>query len=76
MTHHDSNAVVVAQRFRSEIAEHPQMAVLTVNAIFRGVMRVERCHSYPAGLIGVYRILAGTNEGNFMAFAGPDGGSL
>ena len=38
MAHHDANAVVICKRLGCEIAEHPQMAMLTIKAIFRGVM--------------------------------------
>jgi hypothetical protein len=41
VAHHDANAVVIPQRFRSEIAEHPKMTMLAIDAIFRRVMRVE-----------------------------------
>jgi hypothetical protein len=41
VAHHDPDPVVIPQCLRGEIAEHPEMAVLTINAIFRGVMRVE-----------------------------------
>jgi len=49
VTHHDPDPVVISQCFRREIAEHPEMTVLTVDAVFRGVMRVERCHTLSAG---------------------------
>jgi hypothetical protein len=49
MAHHDADLVVVRQRLRREIAEHPQMPVLTIQAIFRRVMRVERGHTYIVG---------------------------
>jgi N-glycosylase/DNA lyase len=49
MAHHDANLVVVSQRFWREIAEHSQMPVLTIQAIFRRVMRVERGHTYAVG---------------------------
>ena len=45
MAHHDSNRVEILQSFRCEIAEHPEMAVLAVETIFRRVMRVERSHT-------------------------------
>jgi hypothetical protein len=41
MAHHDADAVVILERFRCEIAEHSQMAMLTINTIFRGVMGME-----------------------------------
>src|SRR5208337_4819762 len=34
MAHHDADAVVIGERLGCEIAEHSQMALLTVNAIF------------------------------------------
>jgi hypothetical protein len=48
MTHHDPDAVVIGERFGCEIAEHPQMAVLTINTIFRGVMGMESRHGFAA----------------------------
>jgi hypothetical protein len=53
MTHHDPDAVIVPQSFGREIAEHPQMAMLTIDAIFRGVMRLESSHIFRAVLLGV-----------------------
>jgi hypothetical protein len=44
VTHHDPNAVIIGERLGGEITEHPQMAMLTINAIFRGVMGMKRCH--------------------------------
>jgi len=41
VAHHDADSVVITQRLRSEIAEHPQMAMLTIDAIFGWVMRME-----------------------------------
>jgi hypothetical protein len=41
MAHHDPNAVVILKRLGCEIAEHSQMAMLTIYAIFRGVMGLE-----------------------------------
>jgi hypothetical protein len=38
VAHHDPDLVVIGQRLGCEIAEHPQMAVLTIDAIFGGVM--------------------------------------
>ena len=38
MAHHHANAVVVTQRVRCKIAEHSQMAMLTIQTIFRRVM--------------------------------------
>jgi hypothetical protein len=40
MAHHDSDVVEILKRFRCEVAEHPQMAVLAIQTIFRGVMRM------------------------------------
>jgi hypothetical protein len=51
MAHHDPDSVIIPQRLRREIAEHPQMAMLTINAIFRGVMGMERCHTFSADYI-------------------------
>jgi hypothetical protein len=53
MAHHDPDAVVILKRLGREIAEHSQMAMLTINAIFRGVMRMESSHTYSAGQIEV-----------------------
>jgi hypothetical protein len=36
MTHHDPVPFVIPQRFRREIAEHPQREVLAIDAIFWG----------------------------------------
>ncbi len=47
MAHHDANPVIIAQCLGREIAEHSQMAMLTVDAIFRRVMGVERGHKNP-----------------------------
>jgi hypothetical protein len=51
MAHHHSDPIVVPQRFGRQIAKHPQMAMLTVNAVFRGMMRMERCHGFEGILI-------------------------
>jgi hypothetical protein len=51
MAHHDADAVEILQSFGREIAEHPQMAVLTVETIFRGVMRMESSHTCSEELI-------------------------
>jgi hypothetical protein len=48
MAHHDADAVIVPQCLWCEIAEHPQMAMLTVYAVFRGAMGVKRCHTFSA----------------------------
>jgi len=48
MAHHDSNIVKILQGFRCEISKHPQMTVLAIQTIFRGVMRVESGHIYSA----------------------------
>jgi hypothetical protein len=48
MAHHDANVVVVLKRLGREIAKHPQMPVLAIQTIFRGVMRVDRSHGYSA----------------------------
>ncbi len=44
MAHHDADAVIVGEGFGGEIAEHPQMAMFTIHAIFRGVMGMKCCH--------------------------------
>ncbi len=49
MAHHDPNLVVISQRLRREIAEHPQMAVLAIEAIFRRVMGMECGHTSTSG---------------------------
>jgi hypothetical protein len=41
VTHHDANSVVIPKRFGCEIAKHSQMAMLTIETIFRGAMRME-----------------------------------
>jgi len=41
MAHHDSDAVIVGKGLGCEIAEHPQMAMLTIQTIFRGVEGLE-----------------------------------
>jgi hypothetical protein len=41
MAHHDPDAVIIMQCLGCEIAEHSQMAMLTIDAIFRGVMGME-----------------------------------
>jgi hypothetical protein len=41
MAHHEADAVIILQRLRCEIAKHPQMAMLAINTIFRGVMGME-----------------------------------
>jgi hypothetical protein len=46
MAHHDADSVVILKRLGCEIAEHPQMAVLAIHAIFRGVMGMDRSHSW------------------------------
>ena len=48
MAHHDSDPVVIGQRLGCEIAEHPQMAMLAVNTIFRGVMGMKCRHGFAA----------------------------
>ena len=39
--------------FRCEIAEHPQMAVLAIETIFRGVMRMDSSHTFSEELFRV-----------------------
>jgi hypothetical protein len=41
MAHHDANPVIIRQCLGCEIAEHPQMAVLAIQTIFRGVMGMD-----------------------------------
>jgi hypothetical protein len=41
MAHHDPDPVVIPERLGRQIAEHAQMAMLTVDAIFWRVMRVK-----------------------------------
>jgi hypothetical protein len=41
MAHHDSDFVEILKRFGCEIAEHPQMAVLAIQTVFRGVMGMD-----------------------------------
>jgi hypothetical protein len=41
VTHHDADSVVIPERFGCEIAEHSQMAMLTIQTIFRGSMGME-----------------------------------
>jgi hypothetical protein len=53
MAHHDADAIEILQSFWREIAKHPQMAVLAVETIFRGVMRVEDSHTYSEQLLEV-----------------------
>jgi hypothetical protein len=53
MAHHDADAIEILQSFGCEIAKHPQMAVLAIKAIFRGVMRVESSHTYSEELFRV-----------------------
>jgi hypothetical protein len=65
MAHHDSNAIVIPERIRREIAEHSQMAMLTINTIFRGVMGMESCHGFAAGQVEVYRTLPVCKAGIF-----------
>jgi hypothetical protein len=48
MAHHDPYAIVIGKRFWGEIAEHPQMAMLTIKAIFRGVMGMKSGHGSAA----------------------------
>jgi hypothetical protein len=48
MAHHDANAVVIGERLGCEIAEHSQMAMLTINAIFRRVVGMIGCHGSAA----------------------------
>jgi hypothetical protein len=44
------------------------MAMLTIQTIFRGVMGMERCHTFAAGQIAVYRIFPVGMEGIFRQF--------
>jgi hypothetical protein len=67
MAHHDSDSVVIGKRFGCEIAEHPQMAMFTINAIFRGVMGMKRGHGFTTVQFEVYRIPAGRKAENFLA---------
>jgi hypothetical protein len=46
MAHHDADSVVILECLGCEIAEHPQMAVLAIQAIFRWVMGMDRSHSW------------------------------
>jgi hypothetical protein len=48
MVHHDPDCVVICERFGREIAEHPQMAMLAVQAIFRRVMGMKSGHGFAA----------------------------
>jgi hypothetical protein len=45
MAHHDADLVVIAQSIGREIAEHTQMAMLAIQAVFRGVMGVGCGHT-------------------------------
>jgi hypothetical protein len=53
VVHHDTDLVIIGERLGSEIAEHPQMAMLTIHTIFRGVMRMKRRHGFAAMQIEV-----------------------
>ena len=55
MAHHDADAVVILERFGREIAEHPQMAVLTIEAIFGRVMRVKSSHKFSGSRCSIAR---------------------
>jgi hypothetical protein len=48
MAHHDPDLVVISECLGREITEHPQMAMLAVNAIFRGVMGMKCGHEFAA----------------------------
>jgi hypothetical protein len=62
MAHHDPDLIVISESLRREITEHPQMAMLAVNAIFRGVMGMKCGHEFAAVQFEVYRTLAGHKE--------------
>ncbi len=46
VAHHDPDAVKIFERLGREIAKHSQMAMLTIYAIFRGVMGLKGGHTF------------------------------